>query len=190
MTRLLNVWPLTCSNKTTEVHTKNLPTKDQSLMETSKKISKAILRKNVTNANVCRIFRLTLYFSDFYLSTDVAWFVFVWQMDPFWWRFLFFGFIRHIFFSRHDVIVLPKRVENINCLIIGDQFNYEVSRFGILNIQDLFLDPNVFGLVISNRNAKDFLWLGILHHTYINQCTTHTKMKSDMYVTFLFLGET
>ena len=96
MTRLLNVWPLTCSNKTTEVHTKNLPTKDQSLMETSKKISKAILRKNVTNANVCRIFRLTLYFSDFYLSTDVAWFVFVWQMDPFWWH--FFLFIRHKFF--------------------------------------------------------------------------------------------
>ena len=190
MTRLLNVWPLTCSNKTTEVHTKNLPTKDQSLMETSKKISKAILRKNVTNANVCRIFRLTLYFSDFYLSTDVAWFVFVWQMDPFWWHFLFFLAHKAYCFSRHDVIVLPKRVENINCLIIGDQFNYEVYTFG-KQYQGFVFRSKCFWLVIANRNAKDFLWLYyILHHTYINQCTTHTKMKSDMYVTFLFLGET
>ena len=93
-------------------------------------------------------------------------------------------------FSRHDVIVLPKRVENINCLIIGDQFNCKVYTFG-MQYQGFVFRSKCFWLVIANRNAKDFLWLYyILHHTYINQCTTHTKMKSDMYVTFLFLGET
>ena len=54
------------------------------------------------------------------------------------------------------VIVLPKRVENINCLIIGDQFNYDVYTFGT-QYQGFVFRSKCFWLVIANRNAKDFL---------------------------------